>query len=309
MHDERELARQAAGQHSLLTTEQLRAAGLTASGLSYRTGRGRLRPVHRGVYAVAGIDPSFEQRLLAACLCAGLDAVASHRSALVLWDISPLDEETVEISVRRHRALQIREVVVHRSLDLSSSDIVRRRRIPVTKPARALVDAGAVLPPWAVERSLEMALSARLVTVGGVRGVLDALSERGRSGCGVIREILDNRALGERKSESELEWRMAKLCCTCGLPRLAYQHELTIAGRRRRVDFAVPELRIAIEVDGYEHHSRRAVWQDDLQRQNELQAAGWIVLRFSWADVLNRPDRVASVIRRVLGSRSRDIPH
>lgn len=102
---------------------------------------------------------------------------------------------------------------------------------------------------------------------------------------------------------------MAKLCCTCGLPRLAYQHELTIAGRRRRVDFAVPELRIAIEVDGYEHHSRRAVWQDDLQRQNELQAAGWIVLRFSWADVLNRPDRVASVIRRVLGSRSRDIPH
>ena len=51
-----------------------------------------------------------------------------------------------------------------------------------------------------------------------------------------------------------------------------------------RVDFAYPEKKVYIEVDG-SHHETRRQYVDDLARQNELARAGWLPLRFTKEDV------------------------
>lgn len=77
---------------------------------------------------------------------------------------------------------------------------------------------------------------------------------------------------------------------------------------RFRIDFAYPELLIAIEVDGYGPHASRAAFQRDRSRQNDLVALGWTVLRFTWADVVKRPDHVARVLRQAFARARAGIP-
>jgi very-short-patch-repair endonuclease len=62
------------------------------------------------------------------------------------------------------------------------------------------------------------------------------------------------------------------------------------------VDLALPELRIAIEYDGREVHERDDVFVKDRRRQNALVAAGWVVLRFSSADLRN-PSLIVDAVR------------
>jgi very-short-patch-repair endonuclease len=78
-----------------------------------------------------------------------------------------------------------------------------------------------------------------------------------------------------------------------------FQYELDIGGRRRRIDFAYPDRKLAIEVDGYEFHSSKPQFETDRLRSNELTFAGWHVLRFSWDQVIHRPNYVVATIQRV----------
>ncbi len=96
---------------------------------------------------------------------------------------------------------------------------------------------------------------------------------------------------------------MWRLCRDHGLPEPVGQHEVR-HGRRfvGRVGFAYPDVSLAIEVDGYEFHGSLGAFRHDRARQNELVAAGWTVLRFTWHDVTQRPERVVGSIRCVLGA-------
>lgn len=68
------------------------------------------------------------------------------------------------------------------------------------------------------------------------------------------------------------------------------------------MDFAYPDLRLAIEVDGFNSHGTQAPWQDDLDRQNDLVIAGLRVLRFTWYDVVQREARVVRTLRPFFGT-------
>jgi very-short-patch-repair endonuclease len=63
---------------------------------------------------------------------------------------------------------------------------------------------------------------------------------------------------------------------------------------------AFPEARVAVEVDGRAWHSAGDRFQHDRSRQNALVAAGWTVLRFTWADLTQRPDLALAVIATTL---------
>lgn len=68
-----------------------------------------------------------------------------------------------------------------------------------------------------------------------------------------------------------------------------------------KVDFALPELRIAIEYDGLWHGERRA-FLDDRRRLNRLVAAGWIVLHVTVED-LQRPEQLLARLRALIARR------
>jgi very-short-patch-repair endonuclease len=73
-----------------------------------------------------------------------------------------------------------------------------------------------------------------------------------------------------------------------------------VPGTRYRLDYAWPAAHLAVEVDGYEDHSRLEVFGYDRRRQNVLVLAGWTVLRFTWADVRDRPAHVGAQIVQAL---------
>jgi len=294
-------AKVASGQYGLITRDQARATKVTVRAIRHSLETGRWVPQHMGVYAVAGSPRSWNQTVLAACLAGGTGAVASHRCAAQLWGLDDRNGDVVEISVARSSFHRLDGVIVHRSTDLHRSPVTMRAGIPVTNPMRTLVDLGSVVAPAVVERALDGALARRLVTLAGVRRELDALARKGRRGGGVLRALLGERAGVDLLAPSVLESRMLRLCRDHGVPVPAFQFEVRDGGRfAGRVDFAFPKLRLAIEVDGYEHHSTLAAFQQDRARQNDLVAAGWTVLRFTWDDVTRRPDRVAAAIHRLL---------
>lgn len=298
-----EIAATARAQYGLILRSQLQAAGVSPGTMQRWLGGGRVEAVHRGVYRLAGAPASWEQQVRAAVMAAGAGAVVSHRSAARLWGIH--QDTAVEVTGDRARAVRVHGVSVHRSTDLVDAHRSLRLGFGVTNPLRTLVDLGAVLAPELVEDALDRALGRRLVSVEGVEAMVASLARRGRIGVGVARAIVDERALGRSRPDSLLEPRMARLLRTHGLPPFIFQYEVRHAGRFvARIDFADPVLRVALEVDGFESHATPRALQSDLRRQNALVALGWTVLRFTWADVVRRPEWVAACIRSVLGSRN-----
>ena len=68
------------------------------------------------------------------------------------------------------------------------------------------------------------------------------------------------------------------------------------------VDFLV-QGRLVIEVDGYAVHRDR--FAEDRRRDAELLRQGFLVLRFTYRDLLRRPQWVVAVIRETLAGHRR----
>lgn len=292
------LDRLARAHHGVVTREQCRDLGVPGGTIDDWVACGRFEPLHRGVYRLAGTVRTSEQSAYAAVAAGGV-CLASHRSAARLWGL--LDDDEVEVSIPAGRKRSLRGVVVHRSSDFWKATPSRKNMIPVTNPLRTLVDLGAVVDRFTLTAAVELAITRRLVTIPGLESEWEGLAGRGRPGCADLRRVLDDLALGADRPESLLETRMARLLRRAGLRRPRFQYEIRVGGRPiGRVDFAYPEARLVVEVDGWSVHSTPTALQRDLARQNALIQAGWTVLRFTWTDVVRRPEAVAAAIRRSL---------
>jgi hypothetical protein len=292
----------AATHHGLMPTKVLRGQGLSHGQITYLARKGDIVRVRRGIYRQPDAPPSWEQDLLAACLAA--DGVASHRSARRLWLPEPpgghADDEPIEITVPRRRSSRLPGATVHRSGDLNRAACTTRRRIPVTTPMRMLLDLGAVAGQDDVTAALDELVVSGIVALEAVSGELEAHARSGRSGIGPLRKALAAWPIEGGTTDSLPELAFLRLCQAAGLPLPEPQHWVVADGVRRRVDFAYPGPRVAIEIDGYRFHTDREVFQDDRWRQNGLVGGGWRILRFTWHDVIRRPDYVATTVRRLL---------
>lgn len=67
-----------------------------------------------------------------------------------------------------------------------------------------------------------------------------------------------------------------------------------------RLDFAYPDMKVAIECQSYEWHSGRQNWEKDIDRHNRLQSLGWIIVYVTWEDLQHRPNIVAERVRIAL---------
>ena len=104
-----------------------------------------------------------------------------------------------------------------------------------------------------------------------------------------------------------LEFRFLLLAQRHSLPAMVFQHEVRIGRRTFRIDAAYPELKLAIEVDGYETRSSPEAFAEDIERQNALVLEGWPILRFPWSRVVGDSAAVAADILRALRTLSRGV--
>ena len=290
-----ELRALAARQHGLLTSTQMRTSGMASAAISRRRASGALERLEPRVYRIPGAPPTREQRLMQALLGAGPGAALSHGTAARLHELDGFaDYEQVELTIARGR--RYRRVRAHETSDLPRNEVTTIRGLVVTRPIRTLKDIATVFPSGVVEQAYESAMRRGLVVDRAVRASLRA----GDPGVKVLRSVLDRRA-GLPPTESVLETRFAQLVRRARLPRPARQ----VRVGPHRVDFAWPELRVAVELDG-RHHDGHDARRRDIRRQNAIAVeTGWRLLRYTWEDVVEQPDTVVASIRAALGAAMR----
>ncbi|HSN43437.1 MAG TPA: hypothetical protein VLR88_05205, partial [Propionibacteriaceae bacterium] len=85
---------------------------------------------------------------------------------------------------------------------------------------------------------------------------------------------------------------------------------ITLGGDTWPIDIAFPEIRLAIEIDGFEFHSDRRTFEWDREKADRLVEEGWTVLRITWT-MLQDPAAFVARVRRgidVATSRHRQRP-
>ena len=221
----------------------------------------------------------------------------SHQAAAALWRLAGFEPGPIELTVppTRNRTLPAR---IHRNA-LSHRDVTTIDGIPVTTPARTLIDLASVAPKDLVEEALDDALRRGLVSLGRLRRAMSNMG-RGRAGAAVMRALLDARD-GSPTPESVFETRLLRALKKSGLPTPVVQHRVLNGGRLVAVvDFAYPEARLAIEADGYRWRSGRTRWDRDRERRNRLTLLGWLVIHVTWTDLTRRQAAVIESIRDAL---------
>jgi hypothetical protein len=134
------VANVAADEWGVLSAAELRGCGLDDQAILVRVRNGRLHRKHQGVYAVGHPYLCIEALFLAAVKACGPGAWLSHYAAAAHWRIVEWDERLPEVTVAGKGTRLHSGIRTHRTERMHPRDTRRHRGIPVTAPARTLVD-------------------------------------------------------------------------------------------------------------------------------------------------------------------------
>ncbi|MCU0265374.1 MAG: DUF559 domain-containing protein [Actinomycetia bacterium] len=271
----------------LATARALTSAGVSRSAVARAVREGRLRRISRGLY---GRDDGIDEAARLAQV-----GVLSHTTAAARWGMDLLSPPGEHVTVPRDHSRPRRHAsaVVHR-VDLRTAEVTTASGLPTTTPLRTVLDCARVLDLRAAVVVADSAL--RLGLVGLRRLQVAAAAARGPGSARVRRMA----ALVDPLSGSALETLLRLLLTAAGI-RLDAQVVLSDRhGVIGRVDFVVRGTTVVIEADGFAYHRDRAEYRADRRRTNALLAAGYLVLRFSWEDVVGRPQHVVDTVRQTL---------
>jgi very-short-patch-repair endonuclease len=286
-------------QLGLITTLQLELAGIGRGAIAARRARRTLHTVFRGVHLVG--HPALLPGALefAAVLAVRLPALVSHRSAVALWGWSNHVPAQVEVTVPGRNCRCRPGLIVHKARELDAADRAHRRGIPITSPARTIVDYAATANATEVEHAVTEAYANSLTDEPRILAAIERVPTH--AGVGLLRAILGQPG-GPQRTRSGGERAMLKLIRAAGLP--APRTNLLIAGFN--ADFVWQEERLIVEVDGYRFHGHRAAFERDHRRDIVHKNAGYEVLRFTARQLEEEPLVVIAAIVRALERRSRD---
>jgi very-short-patch-repair endonuclease len=263
---------------------------------------GRLVRPYPGVVVLPEWMDQWRTRALAAVY--GTDGVLSHTSALTVWRVAA-QSDPIHVSVpASRRALQRPGLAVHRVRDLSMDHL---GPYPVTDLPRSLVDTwGLAHGARGRVRLVELARGAVITTLRDRRvGVTQLRAEETRRpalpGRAALRELV---GLVESGCQSELEiWGVRHVLRASGMPGFVHQHPVVLPFATVHLDAAIPELGIAIELDGAAFHGSPQARERDTHRDVALAAEGWVVLRFSYRRLTSEPEVCRREILEVCAAR------
>ncbi|MAT05037.1 MAG: hypothetical protein CL424_08340 [Acidimicrobiaceae bacterium] len=255
------------------------------------------------MYRIGSHAESFEQRSKAALLAAP-DAALAGPTAGRHWKLRTVWTEDVHILALR--AIKLDGVHTHRTDLLRSSDVVEKYGVRLLAPARLLCDLARFLDDAELESVFEQMLDRQLITVGSARKLARRFRRPGRPGSQEIARLLDGRPEWLKPVGSDLELRVWKALAKAGHV-LERQVEIDIEdGRTVRLDLALRECRLAIEIDHTTFHGGRLDVQGDKRRDRLLVALGWTVVRVTDEDISRRFASTVAELVRLLDQRIAD---
>lgn len=297
---DRRIAAVAATQHSLIAHADVTACGGNKSHVRDRLRAGRWDPVGRGVSRLAGVPWTYDARVLAGVLSAGPGAVASHLCAARLLGLG-FGTAGPELSIPRGRFHRPEGVRVHQSTDLDRCGVHRIDGIPVTDPARTLLDLGRYIGPNALQRAVEQARRLELVTWSSLIHCLAAHARQGRHGVRRLRLVIENGMPIEEVTDTDSELMALTLIREHGLAVPTLHHQVRDADGElfAELDLAYADRLAALEIDGTVHLDPEVRKRDDA-RDHELRRRGWIVRRVWWEIPMRQPRLFLKIVRDLL---------
>jgi hypothetical protein len=294
-------------QGGVIARWQAPAVSLDPSVIDRRLRQGRWQPLYRGIYATFTGRPERESLMWGAVLRAGPNAALSYQTAAELDGLTDTRIAAIHVTVSPQRQIKVSgtersatapRIIVHRSARLAAA------RHPVRVPPRTRVEE-TVLDLAQASACFEEALAwtvaacerrrtthAALLTAMGIRPRMRWRAE--------LSAALDDIGAG---IHSVLEFRYVRgVERPHGLPAGRRQARQSRGSRSNYLDTLYADFGLAVELDGRAAHRARDRWHD-AHRDNFLAAAGIVTLRYSWADVTERPCQVAGEVGRALRRR------
>ncbi|MFW0787520.1 type IV toxin-antitoxin system AbiEi family antitoxin domain-containing protein [Gordonia sp. CPCC 206044] len=287
MIDAPALRKMIAEHEGVFTSAQAYGCGMSADQVRHRVASGEWVRISRGVLRTADRTVGSRTRMRIGVLRAGPRAALAGAAAA--WWHGLLSQPPPTISViapRGRRGTKIGgAMVVHRTLQ--PVDVAVRDGLQVTAVPLTVLDA-------AVELGVGVMDSALLRRQVELEQLVEAQQRNaGRHGSPRAKAMVEVMRDGAR---SEAERKALALLRKSDITGWVADH----AVGRCILDFAIPESKIAIEIDGLAFHSDAGAFHHDRERQNDLVANGWTVLRFTWHDLTTRPQWVLAQIRAAI---------
>jgi Transcriptional regulator, AbiEi antitoxin/Protein of unknown function (DUF559) len=292
-----------------------RAAGLSTRRLYSLVRSGDLVKLRHGVYArratvaEAESDPAERHALDVAAvrLTRPGQTVASHHSAAVIWGLDLLTrppDGTVSMTCPPGTRLGtfMSVGVITRAAELKPEDVTKRFGVPLTTPARTVVDVARTSPFMAGVVIADSAIRQLLAPKSELRR---ALANRRRwPGSDRARNVIE---FASGRAESVLESCARVVFREHGLPPPELQVILSGANGDfiGRVDFFWPDHRVVAEADGLLKYSSGREAIAELRRDRLLREAGFEVVHLTWAELFSQPERVVARIRDAFGRAAR----
>ena len=272
------------------------------------------------VYAVGGAPRTWRQSLLAAQRRARTerwertekgrrlaeldDAAVSGVSAVWLRGCRRLGQpEEHELLVGRQRPPKVKGANVRRTRTLGERDVEIIDGVPTLAIPRLLVELTGRIGDVDFVAVLDEVLAR---ADEGVREETHALARAMCNGRRGVARLIELTAPDAAETfRSWLERHTHRLLAAAGLPLAQWNLELRDeAGKTVGIGDAVwVEQRVVVELDGLRFHSSPAQRRRDNRKDRRLQSLGWIVLRYTWLDVVERPDEMVAEVRAALASR------
>lgn len=291
-----------ATQSGVISRRQALDCGLSNHQIRSQISKGLWLPMAAGVYRAAATPRTYKGLMVTACLLSPW-AVFSHYTAARFHelDVRP-DSPLVWVTVPRGKGrMRLSDLRVSESRTVTEH-VVANGGWRFTTVPRTLADLGQFLPAWKLERVVYAAVQKEKVTLPALQEAWRSVAERSvRNSFFAVLESFNG------VFDSGLELDAARIFSRHGIP-LQRQVEVWDRGRViRRFDFADPELKIAVEIDGIAHHSSLAAQQRDRARDRLLAGLGWVTIRFSTADVRRNPGQMVRIIKEVRDRRREEM--
>lgn len=284
------VARIAKRQHGVVARRQLLAAGISERWIDRRLGKGLLIRVYPGVYRVGHAAPSMEADYMAAVLACGEGSKLGGCAAAALLGLvraRPIPDAEVFAPTNR----RIAGIETHHERNPDPRDRMLYKGIPITTPARTLVDLAAAVSATELARAVHQAGVLHDTEPEDIEKVLQRRPNA--KGAADLRTILWGD--GEQVL-SKLEKAFIELLKDNQLPLPKTNRP---AGGRL-VDCRWPEHKLTVELDSYRYHRSRHAFELDRRRERQAYARGDQFRRYTWGDVVERPDSVLRELRAVL---------
>jgi hypothetical protein len=263
-------------QLGLASIRQLVAIGWTEEAIDHAVAEGRLFRVRRGVVRAAGAPVTREQAWLGAVLAAPPGTVLSEITGAVHWGFRKFATDELHLLRASPHPLRLDGVVGHRTLWLPDRDVTRYKSIPVTTPARTLIDVSGRVEVHELRRVVNDGIRRRLFTATRLLRTFQVMPRSGRRASSNMREVLAELVPGFDPRATDRELDVLAIVRAAGIPLPALQHPVRTSGRTYKLDFSYPTVLHGFEYEGFGDHGIDS-WNfhNDRLRMRRLQRLGW----------------------------------